>query len=40
MKATAAALIDSWMVHVKTYRHAYVEAMTLCGYLSTSTPHP
>ncbi len=31
------AVIDSWMVHGKAYRHAYIEAMTLCGYLSPST---
>jgi len=29
------AVIGSWMVHGKAYRHAYNEAMTLCGYLST-----
>lgn len=28
------AVISSWMVHGKAYRHAYNEAMTLCGYLS------
>lgn len=31
------AVIDSWMVHGKAYRRAYIEAMTLCGYLSPST---
>jgi AraC-like DNA-binding protein len=31
------AVIGSWMIHGKAYRRAYVEAMTLCGYLSTST---
>jgi AraC-like DNA-binding protein len=34
------AVIDSWMVHGKAYRHAYIEAMTMCGYLSASTQHP
>lgn len=29
------SVIGSWMVHGKAYRHAYNEAMTLCGYLST-----
>jgi AraC-like DNA-binding protein len=29
------AVIGSWMVHGKAYRHAYNEAMILCGYLST-----
>lgn len=32
------AVIDSWMVHGKAYRHAYNEAMTLCGYHTISTP--
>jgi AraC-like DNA-binding protein len=31
------AVIDSWMVHGKAYRHAYIEAMTRCGYLSPVT---
>jgi len=31
------AVIASWMVHGKPYRHAYIEAMTLCGYLVTPT---
>ncbi|MBK9121529.1 MAG: TniQ family protein [Chloroflexi bacterium] len=29
------AVIGTWMVHGKPYRHAYNEAMTFCGYLST-----
>lgn len=29
------SVIGSWMVHGKAYRHAYNEAMTLCGYLPT-----
>ncbi|MCC6615312.1 MAG: TniQ family protein [Anaerolineae bacterium] len=29
------SVIGSWMVHGNAYRHAYNEAMTLCGYLST-----
>lgn len=30
------AVIDTWMVHGKPYRRAYIEAMTQCGYLATS----
>jgi AraC-like DNA-binding protein len=31
------AVIDSWMVHDTAYRRAYIEAMTMCGYISAST---
>ena len=30
------AVIGSWMIHGKAYRRAYIEAMTLCGYLTPS----
>lgn len=32
------AVIDTWMIHGKAYRRAYIEAMTQCGYLAASSP--
>lgn len=31
------AAIGTWMVHGKTYRNAYIDAMTACGYRDVST---